>query len=188
MRALSYKDERAPYCTLKLQGSQMMVTSSLVFQRETMFIKSSPEHTPGSQAPFKEAKTQQWTQQKGRKNRNLCAGFGPFGKNGRGETFLQEINLLTWGCLSPELGGLATSARLESLCVCVCVCISCSVVSDFELMEPTRLIYPWDFPGKNTGVGSLSLLQGIFLTQGSNPGLLQLQADSLPPGLPEIHS
>ena len=29
-----------------------------------------------------------------------------------------------------------------------------------------------DSPGKNTGVGSLSLLQGIFLTQGSNPGLL----------------
>ena len=28
-----------------------------------------------------------------------------------------------------------------------------------------------DSPGQNTGVGSLSLLQGIFLTQGSNPGL-----------------
>ena len=27
-------------------------------------------------------------------------------------------------------------------------------------------------PGQNTGVGSLSLLQGIFPTQGSNPGLL----------------
>ena len=30
---------------------------------------------------------------------------------------------------------------------------------------------PWDSPGKNTGVGSLSLLQGIFPTQGSDPGL-----------------
>ena len=30
---------------------------------------------------------------------------------------------------------------------------------------------PWDSPGKNTGVGSLFLLQGIFPTQGSNPGL-----------------
>ena len=29
-----------------------------------------------------------------------------------------------------------------------------------------------DFPGKNTGVGSILLLQGIFLTQESNPGLL----------------
>ena len=33
------------------------------------------------------------------------------------------------------------------------------------------LLYPWDSPGKNTGVGSYSLLQGIFPTQGSNPGL-----------------
>ena len=30
----------------------------------------------------------------------------------------------------------------------------------------------WDFPGKNTGVGCRSLLQEIFLTQESNPGLL----------------
>ena len=30
----------------------------------------------------------------------------------------------------------------------------------------------WDSPGQNTGVGSHSLLQGIFPTQGSNPGLL----------------
>src|SRR5574337_1058665 len=29
---------------------------------------------------------------------------------------------------------------------------------------------PWTSPGQNTAVGSLSLLQGIFLTQGSNPG------------------
>ena len=29
----------------------------------------------------------------------------------------------------------------------------------------------WDFPGKNTGVGSHPLLQGIFPTQGLNPGL-----------------
>ena len=34
------------------------------------------------------------------------------------------------------------------------------------------LYVPWDSPGKNTGVGSHSLLQGIFLTQGANPGLL----------------
>ena len=39
-------------------------------------------------------------------------------------------------------------------------------------LYPTRLLCPWDSPGKNTGVGSHSLLQGIFLTWGSNPGLL----------------
>ena len=33
------------------------------------------------------------------------------------------------------------------------------------------LYSPWNSPGQNTGVASLSLLQGIFPTQGSNPGL-----------------
>ena len=36
---------------------------------------------------------------------------------------------------------------------------------------PHRLYSPWNSPGQNTGVGSLSLLQRIFQTQGSNPGL-----------------
>ena len=39
-------------------------------------------------------------------------------------------------------------------------------------LESTRLVRPWNCPGKNTGVGCHFLLQGIFLTQGSNPGLL----------------
>ena len=50
-----------------------------------------------------------------------------------------------------------------------------SVVSDSlrsHGLESTRLLWPWDFPGKSTGVGCHFLLQGIFLTQGSNPGLL----------------
>ena len=38
-------------------------------------------------------------------------------------------------------------------------------------LQPTRLLCPWDFPGKNTGVGCHPLLQGIFLTQVWNPGL-----------------
>ena len=37
---------------------------------------------------------------------------------------------------------------------------------------PHELHSPWNSPGWNTGVGSLSLLQGIFPTQVSNPGLL----------------
>ena len=36
---------------------------------------------------------------------------------------------------------------------------------------PHGLYSPWNFPGQNTGVGSLSLLQGIFPTQGLNPDL-----------------
>ena len=41
-----------------------------------------------------------------------------------------------------------------------------------QWLQPTRLLCPWDSPGKSTGVGSHSLLQGIFPTLGSNPGLL----------------
>ena len=69
--------------------------------------------------------------------------------------------------------------------------LSCLVVSDSLWQHgPTRLCCPWNFPGKNTGVGCHFLLQGIFLTQGSNSHLLHLlhwQADSLPllpPGKP----
>ena len=47
---------------------------------------------------------------------------------------------------------------------------SCSVMSDS--LQPHGLYSPWNSPRQNTGVGSLSLLQGIFPTQGSNPGLL----------------
>ena len=46
-------------------------------------------------------------------------------------------------------------------------------------LKPTRLLHPWDFPGKNTGVGCHSLLLGLFSTQGSNPRLLHWQVDSL---------
>ena len=51
------------------------------------------------------------------------------------------------------------------LLICACECV---VMSDS--LQP-RLLCPWDSPGKNTGVGHF-LLQGIFLTQGSNLGLL----------------
>ena len=37
--------------------------------------------------------------------------------------------------------------------------------------QPTRVLCPWDSPGKSTGVACYFLLQGIFPTQGSNPGL-----------------
>ena len=39
-------------------------------------------------------------------------------------------------------------------------------------LRPHELYSPWNFPGQSTGVGSRSLLQGIFPTQGLNPGLL----------------
>ena len=45
----------------------------------------------------------------------------------------------------------------------------CSVESNS--LQPHGLYSLWNSPGQNTGVGSLSLLQGIFPTQGSNPRL-----------------
>ena len=54
-------------------------------------------------------------------------------------------------------------------------CVSCILMSNslqHHGLGPTKLLCPWNSPGKNTGVGCHFLLQGIFLTQGSNPGLL----------------
>ena len=47
-------------------------------------------------------------------------------------------------------------------------------------VKSIRLPSPWDFLGKNAGVGCHFLLQGIFLTQGSNLCVLRWQVDSLP--------
>ena len=44
-----------------------------------------------------------------------------------------------------------------------------SVMSDS--LQPHGLYSPWNSPGQNTGASSLSVLQGIFPTQGSNPSL-----------------
>ena len=38
-------------------------------------------------------------------------------------------------------------------------------------LQPAGLLCPWNSPGKHIGVGGHFFLQGIFLTQGSNPGL-----------------
>ena len=60
--------------------------------------------------------------------------------------------------------------------VCPCVPNHFSHVQLFATHGPwpSRFLCPWDFPGKNTGVGWDALLQGVFLTQGLNPHLLCL--------------
>ena len=45
------------------------------------------------------------------------------------------------------------------------------LLSSVRLIASPWIYSPWNSPGQNTGMGSLSLLQGIFLTQRSNPGL-----------------
>ena len=71
---------------------------------------------------------------------------------------------------------------METMLTIACVCVSHSVVSDscdpMDWSLPGSSVHG-DSPGKNTGVGCHFLLQGLFLTQGSNARLLQWQADSL---------
>ena len=67
-----------------------------------------------------------------------------------------------------ELGGFCFSLRFSMSSSISSE--SYSVVSNS--LQPHGLYSPWNSPGQNTGMGSLSFLQGIFPTQGSNPGLL----------------
>ena len=76
--------------------------------------------------------------------------------------------------------------------MCVCITVHCYLVAKscltlcnpMDCSPPGFSVYEI-FPGKNTGVGSHFLLQGIFPNQGSNPRLLCWQADFFtaePPG------
>ena len=64
-----------------------------------------------------------------------------------------------------EWGAIAFSIHV----LIYCESESHSVVSDS--LQPHGLYSPWNSPGQNTGMGTCFLLQGIFPTQGSNPGL-----------------
>ena len=65
---------------------------------------------------------------------------------------------------------------IHPLCVCVCVCVR---ERESQLLSHIRLFatpwlpgsFPWNSPGKSSGVSYHSLLQGIFPTQRLNPGL-----------------
>ena len=79
---------------------------------------------------------------------------------------------------------ISTVAIYIYIRVCVCVCIYIyiyvythtsewvKVTQSCLTLQPHGLHSPQNSPGQNTGVGSLFLLQGIFPTQGSNPGIL----------------
>ena len=102
-----------------------------------------------------------------------------------GLPFLSPGNLLDPGIksTSPALTDASPLAPPGKPTVTICAVLSHSLVSDSlwsHGLRPTRLLCPWDSPGKNTGVGCRALLQGIFPTQGSNLGLLPWQVDSLP--------
>ena len=91
-------------------------------------------------------------------------------------------NFLTYNCL------VLVYILHWSYCFCL-VIRSCLTLLPAHGLQPPRLLYPWYFPGKNSGVGCHCLYQEIFPTQGLNPHL-HWQADSFPlshMGSPNFH-
>ena len=79
------------------------------------------------------------------------------------------LSIKRWGSIILPVnlsGGLLIIAGL--LCL---VTQSCLTLCDPMDCSPASSSVHGDSPGKNTGVGCHAILQGIFLTQGSNPGL-----------------
>ena len=85
-------------------------------------------------------------------------------------------------CTYPHINLLGTDKRdfmgqnitCETSRSCSCVPSHLGIfdcLQHYEL-QPSRLLCPWDSPGKNIRVDFHALLQDIFLTQGSNPHLL----------------
>ena len=91
---------------------------------------------------------------------------------------IYTVNVATWAEWKCKIRHWSATLRGESnsgdmyvcVCVCVCVCVWKSL-SCIWLLRPHGLYSPWNSPGQNTRVGSLSILQGIFPNQGLNPGL-----------------
>ena len=72
--------------------------------------------------------------------------------------------------------GIENQSPALAVCLYVKSLQSCPTICDpMTLCDPTRLLCPWDSPGKNTGVDCHALLLGTFPMQGSNLRLLCLQ-------------
>ena len=104
-----------------------------------------------------------------------CCYFSESGKEIEVNAFAQPPTF--YNLLHLYLADLVYSEKTGS---CVHLEVAFSPVNDSESeshlvmsdsFQPHRLYSSWNFPGQNTRVGSLSLLQGIFPSQRSNPGL-----------------
>ena len=93
-----------------------------------------------------------------------------------------------WSSLCASLDGRGVWGRMDA-CLCMAGSLCCSPGTITTLLigyvkgsesclvmsnslQPHGIYSPWNSLGQNTGMGSLSLLQGIFPTKGKNPGLL----------------
>ena len=79
-----------------------------------------------------------------------------------------QARLLEWVAISSSRG--SSQFRCQ-ICISCISCITGRLFTCWATGEAPWIFSPWNSPGQNTGVGSLSFLQGIFPTQGSNPGL-----------------
>ena len=83
--------------------------------------------------------------------------------------------------LDSETNGDGEVGKGFSTCVLLClVTQSCPILCDPMDCSPPGPSAHGDSPGKDTGVGCRALLQGIFPTQGLNPGLLHSRWIFLP--------
>ena len=88
------------------------------------------------------------------------------------------VRIVMWVAISYSRGSSQTRDQTRVSCAS-CIgrwVLFPSTTWKWELLSRVRLfVTPWTVysPGQNTGVGSPSLLQGVFPTQGSNPGLLR---------------
>ena len=94
--------------------------------------------------------------------------------NSCGETILCVEGASVYGGEAGKSGGLGRRFLFISLCVCVRVCVPSLLCLTLCRPMDCRLLCPWNFPGKNTGVGCHFLIQRIFPTQGLNLYLLCL--------------
>ena len=82
-------------------------------------------------------------------------------------------------CISSIAGRFFTAKSLGKpdlrLYCCCLFAKSCLTLCDLLACQTPLGACPWDFPGKNTGVGSHFLFQEIYLSQGLNPGLLYVR-------------
>ena len=138
---------------------------------------------------------------------NICWGEDVIHVGNSGELFLLGAVLTGENCVNwfgtickTSVEDYVLPCSLFSILLPQAIIISCFRVSACMLShlsrvqlfatlwtEPARFLCPWDSPGKNTGVGWHDLLQGIFLTERSNPcfwSLLHWQVGSLPLVLP----
>ena len=106
----------------------------------------------------------------------------PCGTEANPSLFTTDILLTYMGLISFPFPLLCFLARFSWDCCCCLVAVSLHVSHSLWPygLQPARLLWPWDFPGKHTGMGCYFLLQAIFPTQGSSTSFLHWQGGSLP--------